>query len=118
MIVAYATGAVSGVEVRRTACRGHRQRADGAVIQHIRGQDVINLVLVLKPSGRDGTARTEYVYYQSGGTRYLLKMGVGIQGSMATSTAAEVKARPALLANMKLYQRSALAGPRSAPAMT
>jgi hypothetical protein len=58
---------------------GHRQRADGAVIPHIRGQDVINLVLVLKPSGRDGTARTEYVYYHSGSTRYLLNMGVGIQ---------------------------------------
>jgi hypothetical protein len=31
------------------------------------------------PTGRQGTARSEDVYYQSGGTRYLLNLGVGVQ---------------------------------------
>jgi hypothetical protein len=58
---------------------GRRQRADGAMIPHIPGKGVDNLVLVLKASGTEGTARTEDVYYTSGGTEYLLNLGVGIQ---------------------------------------
>jgi hypothetical protein len=57
----------------------HRQRVAGAVIPHIRGRDAMNLVLVLKPSGRQGTVRSEYIYYHSASTRYLLNPGVGIQ---------------------------------------
>ena len=57
----------------------HRQRATGAVIPHIRGKDVMNLVLVLKPSGRQGTASSESIYYHSGSSHYLLNPGVGIQ---------------------------------------
>lgn len=56
-----------------------RQRAEGATIPHMPGQSTINLVLVLKPSGRQGTASTEDVYYQSGGTHYLLDLAVAIQ---------------------------------------
>jgi hypothetical protein len=58
---------------------GRRQRADGATIAHIPGKGVDNLVLVLKASGSEGTAKTEDVYYTSGGTEYLLNLGVGIQ---------------------------------------
>jgi hypothetical protein len=58
---------------------GRRQRADGATIAHIPGKGVDNLVLVLKASGTEGTASTEDVYYTSGGTEYLLNLGVGIQ---------------------------------------
>jgi hypothetical protein len=58
---------------------GRRQRADGATIPHIPGKGVDNLVLVLKASGTEGTARTEDVYYTSGGITYLLNLGVGIQ---------------------------------------
>ncbi len=57
----------------------HRQRAAGALISHIRGPDVMNLVLVLKPTGRQGTAKSEYIYYHSGATHYLLDLGVGIR---------------------------------------
>jgi hypothetical protein len=56
-----------------------RQRADGAVIPHLPGQEVENLVIVLKPSGNEGTARTEYVYYRAGGTNYVLDLGASIQ---------------------------------------
>jgi hypothetical protein len=66
-------GRVPGVQWAR------RQRADGAVIPHLPGQAVYNLVLVLKPSGTVGTATTEYVYYQSGGNSYLLNLGVSVK---------------------------------------
>lgn len=55
-----------------------RQRADGAVIPHLPGQEEENLVLVLKPIGPEGTANTEYVYYSSGGTSYVLNLGVRV----------------------------------------
>jgi hypothetical protein len=56
-----------------------RRRADGALIPHLPGQAVYNLVLVLRPSGAQGTASSEDVNYQSGGTQYLLNLGIGIQ---------------------------------------
>ncbi len=40
---------------------------------------MINLVLVLKPTGRQGTARSEHIYYQSDSTHYLLNLAVGIK---------------------------------------
>jgi hypothetical protein len=56
-----------------------RQRADGAVIKHSRGQDVTNLVAVLKPTRNPGWARGINIYYHSsGGQRYLLRQGVQI----------------------------------------
>jgi hypothetical protein len=57
----------------------HRQRIYGAIVPHIPSKETINLVLVLKPSGRKGTAKSERVYYHSGGTNYVLNLGVGIQ---------------------------------------
>ena len=54
------------------------QWADGAVIPHLRGQDQEDLVLVLKPLGSEGIAKTEIVYYTSGGTRYMLNLGAWI----------------------------------------
>jgi hypothetical protein len=56
-----------------------RQHADRAVIPHLPGQAVYNLILVLRPSGAQGTASSEDIYYQSGGTQYLLNLGIGIQ---------------------------------------
>ncbi len=56
-----------------------RQLANGAVIPHIPNKDTINLVLVLKPTGKQGAARSERIYYESGGTHYVLNLGVGIQ---------------------------------------
>lgn len=56
-----------------------RQRADGAIIEHSRGQDVTNLVAVLKPTRNPGWARGINIYYHSsGGQRYLLRQGVQI----------------------------------------
>lgn len=51
-----------------------RQRADGAKIPHTPGQDTINLVLVVKASGVEGTSKTVYVDYESGGNHYRLDM--------------------------------------------
>jgi hypothetical protein len=53
---------------------GRRQRADGAVIRHTPGQDVINLVLVVKASAVTGVATDVYVDYESGGTHYRLDL--------------------------------------------
>jgi hypothetical protein len=56
-----------------------RQRADGATIKHSRGQDVVNLVAVLKPTRNPGWARGIKIYYHSSdGQRYLLRQGVQI----------------------------------------
>jgi hypothetical protein len=54
------------------------QRADGAVVPHLRGQDEEDLVLVLKPLGPEGSATTEMVYYTSDGSRYTLNLGVWV----------------------------------------
>ena len=54
-----------------------RQRIPGAVVRHTRGQDLLNLVLVMRPSGKFGTATAVNLYYKSGGTRYLLHFPYG-----------------------------------------
>jgi len=56
-----------------------RQRAGGALVPHLRGQDQENLVLVLKPTATEGSAETEYVYYTSAGRRYVLDLGVSVE---------------------------------------
>lgn len=56
-----------------------RQRADGATIVHAPNPDAINLVLVLRARGVQGTAKTVYVDYESGGSEYRLNLGVGIK---------------------------------------
>lgn len=77
----YPPKGISGRDGNRGA-RGEywseHQRADGAVIPHLSGQDQEDLVLVLKPIGPEGTARTEIVYYTSGSTRYMLDLGAWI----------------------------------------
>jgi hypothetical protein len=40
---------------------------------------VENLVLVLRPTGPEGSASTEYVWYASGGSRYVLNLGVRVE---------------------------------------
>jgi hypothetical protein len=77
----YPPNGIAGPEGNRGVPGEHwnqRQRADGAVIPHLRGQDVENLVLVLKPIGPEGSASTEYVWYTSGGSRYVLNLGVRV----------------------------------------
>src|SRR5262249_61556277 len=61
-----------------------RQRANGAVIPHSRGTQY-NLVLVLKPAGTKGTARSVDVFYRAAGQEYHLQ----------TTTRIEVLAGPA-----------------------
>jgi hypothetical protein len=57
-----------------------RQRLPGAVVGHTRGRDLINIVLVVKPSGDVvGTARAFDLYYQAGGTHYRLRFLHGLK---------------------------------------
>jgi hypothetical protein len=51
----------------------------GAVVHRTRGQEVINVVIVVKPSGKLGAATAINLYYKSGGTRYLLHFPYGLQ---------------------------------------
>lgn len=55
-----------------------RRRAHGAVIPHSRGTQT-NLVLVLKPIGRKGTAQSVDVFYRSAGQEYHLRTHTGIE---------------------------------------
>ncbi len=55
-----------------------RQRAEGAVIPHSRGTQY-NLVLVLKPAGRKGTARSVDVFYRAAGQEYHLQTTTRIE---------------------------------------
>ncbi len=54
-----------------------RQSIPGAIIRHTRGHDLINLVIVIKPTGKIGTASGVNLYYKSAGTRYLIHFPVG-----------------------------------------
>jgi len=57
-----------------------RQRLPGAVVGHTRGRDLINIVLVVKPSGKVvGTARAFDLYYRAGGTHYRLRFLHGLK---------------------------------------
>jgi hypothetical protein len=56
-----------------------RRRIPGAIVRHTRGLQLINLVTVLKPSGKVGTATAVNLYYTSAGTRYLLHFPYGYQ---------------------------------------
>lgn len=56
---------------------GQRQRIPGAVVRHTRGQDVINLVIVVKLFAKLGTATAVNLYYESAGTHYLLHFPYG-----------------------------------------
>lgn len=60
-----------------------RQRADGAHIPHSRGQDAINLLLVIKPTARTGWARGVDVYYRSAGQHYHLRTATRLRVQVA-----------------------------------
>jgi hypothetical protein len=50
-----------------------RQRADGARIPHSRGRGTNNLLLVIKPTAKVGSARGVDVFYRSSGQQYHLR---------------------------------------------
>jgi hypothetical protein len=56
-----------------------RQHAVGATIVPTPFPNAINLVLVLRATGVEGKAKDVYIDYESGGTKYRLDFGVGIQ---------------------------------------
>jgi len=62
-----------------------RQKAMGAQIPHSPGHDAINLLLVLKPTGRVGTARSVDVYYRATGQNYHLRTVTSIRVLVARS---------------------------------
>jgi hypothetical protein len=55
------------------------QHVPGAVVRHTRGNQTISVVIVVKPSGRLGTATAVNLYYHSGGMHYLLNFRYGPQ---------------------------------------
>jgi hypothetical protein len=60
-----------------------RQQIPGAVVRHTHGQERINLVIVAKPTGKDGTSTAVDLYYESGGTHYLLHFPYGFEVKVA-----------------------------------
>jgi hypothetical protein len=73
-----------------------RQQAVGAMIPHTPGQNVENLVLVLKPSGAVGTANDVTLDYQSGGTKYRYDFQVGVIVYNGNSNGCLSKSQPKL----------------------
>jgi hypothetical protein len=57
----------------------NRQNADGATILHSRGSDLTNLVLVLQPTQKAGTAKGVNVYYKAAGQQYHLQTAFAIR---------------------------------------
>ena len=56
-----------------------RQRILGAVVGPTHRRDLFNLVLVVKPSGKVGTAKGIDLYYEAGGVHYLLRWQHGLK---------------------------------------
>ena len=56
---------------------GKRQVIPGAMVRHTHGRDLINLVIVMKPTAKIGTATAVNLYYKSAGTRYLIHFPIG-----------------------------------------
>lgn len=56
-----------------------RQNADGAIISQSRGHQVTNIVLVLKPTERVGSAAGVQVYYSEYGRKYYLQTHISIR---------------------------------------
>jgi hypothetical protein len=56
-----------------------REKAAGARISPSHGHDVINLLLVLKPTGQVGTARSVDVFYRVSGQDYHLRTATSIR---------------------------------------
>ena len=57
---------------------GLRQRIPGAVVRHTHGQEAINLVILVKPSGNAATVNAVNLYYHAAGTHYLLHFPFGL----------------------------------------
>jgi hypothetical protein len=62
-----------------------RQRAVGARVPRAHGQHSANLVLVLKPVGRDGRARAVDVFYRESGQHYHLRYNTSVELKVAKS---------------------------------
>jgi hypothetical protein len=62
-----------------------RQRIPGAVVRHTHGREVINLVILVKPSGRHATVKAVDLYYEVGGTHYLLHFPFGLDISVRSN---------------------------------
>ncbi len=56
---------------------GKRQSIPGAIVRHTRGHDLINLVIVVKPTAKVGTATAVNLYYKSAGTHYVIHFPIG-----------------------------------------
>jgi hypothetical protein len=55
----------------------------GPHIPHSRGQDAINLLLVIMPTARTGSARGVDVYYRSAGQQYHLRTATRLRVQVA-----------------------------------
>jgi hypothetical protein len=62
-----------------------RQRAAGARVPPAHGLHSANLVMVLKPVGRKGTARAVDVYYRESGQQYHLRYNTSVELKVAKS---------------------------------
>jgi hypothetical protein len=58
---------------------GRRQSIPGAIVRHTHGHDLVNLVIVVKPTSQIGTATAVNLYYEAAGTRYLIHFPIGYQ---------------------------------------
>jgi hypothetical protein len=77
--VAEANGAVAGVGKGYPSPSRAWQRIPDAVVRHTRGQEVISLVIVVKPTAKLGTTTAINLYYNVDGTRYLRHFTDGLK---------------------------------------
>ncbi len=77
--VAEANGPVAGIGKGYPSPGRAWQQIPGAVVHHTHGQEAISLVVVVKPSGKLGTATALNLYYEVGGTHYLRHFTDGLQ---------------------------------------
>ena len=77
--VAEANGPVAGLGKGYPTPSTVWQHVPGAVVRPTRGQEVLDLVIVVKPSRKLGTATAINLYYEVGGTRYLRHFSDGLK---------------------------------------
>ena len=78
-IIGFVQGYPSGKLLPSDEPWSQRQRADGAIVKHSRGQAVTSLLAVFKPTRNPGWARGINIYYHSSdGQRHLLRQGLQI----------------------------------------
>jgi hypothetical protein len=71
------------VHIPRGVQWSQRQRADGARIPHSQGQDADNLLLVIKPTAKVGSARGVDVFYRASGQQYHLRTATRLRVKVA-----------------------------------